>query len=130
MIAVERRVVSVLAVVLPFVGGCGLLPESPVCLAIISPAITLDIRDSVTNAALSNAVAIARDGAYTDTAQISQMPRPDTVYDVALGRSGAYAVVVSHTGYRQWQRDAVRVRRGDCGPETVRLDVRMQPSTP
>lgn len=125
MIGVERRALLVLASTLPLVGGCGLLPESPICLDELYPAVTLVVSDSASGAALKSPVAIVRDGAYVDTAGVYS--GDSTIYGAALGRAGTYAVTVDHLGgYRRWERSGVRVRRGDCGPESVRLEVRLQ----
>ena len=127
---VMRRAVAVpLAVVVPLIAGCGLLPESPVCVDMLPPAVQLVITDSVSGARLTSAMAVVRDGAYVDTAR-AQPVNPEGPLHAAYSRPGIYSVEVNHAGYRQWQRDAVRPGRGSCGLEAAMLDVRMQPLAP
>ncbi len=40
---------------------------------------------------------------------------------LAYGPAGTYSIIVQQEGYRIWGRDDVRVRDGQCGPETVIL---------
>jgi len=42
-------------------------------------------------------------------------------------RPGTYSLRVEAAGYRTWSRDGVRVRGGDCGPQTVRLTAELDP---
>ena len=52
--------------------GCGLLSDPVVCTTDIRPAITVDVRDSVTDTfAGAGARVIATDGAFADTADAS-----------------------------------------------------------
>lgn len=45
----------------------------------------------------------------------------------AHGPAGRYTLVVNHPGYATWGTDAVRVRAGDCGPETEEVTARLRP---
>ena len=38
---------------------------------------------------------------------------------MAFGPAGRYSVIVQHPGYATWGRDDIRVRAGNCGPQTV-----------
>jgi hypothetical protein len=86
----------------------------------------VDVRDSVTNAAVGRGSRIiARDGAYADTAEITNMF--DGPYGVAYERQGTYAVTVEQQGYRTWSRSGVRVLREECHVRTVSITARLQP---
>ncbi len=38
---------------------------------------------------------------------------------LAYGPAGRYSVIVQQPGYHTWGRDDIRVRDGQCGPQTV-----------
>ena len=46
----------------------------------------------------------------------------------AFGPPGRYAVIVEHEGYQSWGRDNIRVTAGACGPRTLDITARLEPS--
>ena len=106
------------------VAACGQL-IGPTCSAEAKPAIVVEVRDSLTNAAAGNgARVIARDGAFADTAG-TFAPLEGPVL-LALEREGTYTVTVEREGYRLWTRTGVRVTADECHVRTVSLTARLQ----
>jgi hypothetical protein len=83
----------------------------------------MTVRDSTTNAPVSNALAVARSATTADTAH----GLPNGIYPLAYERAGAYAVTVEQTGYRPWTRTNVSVTRDECHVKTVFLTALLQP---
>ena len=91
-----------------------------ICDTAAYPAIRLDVRDSVSDVAISDGFrAIARDGAFADTAVF----QPTLL---AEERPGSYTVTVERDGYQTWSRTGVRVRDGECHVRTVDLVARLK----
>ena len=103
--------------------GCNLLTE-PACDLRALPAIVVTVRDSVTGTPLAGgARVIARDGAFADTVESGNGA---DAYHPAHERAGTYEVTVEQPGYRLWSRSGVRVRRGECHVNSVRLTALLQ----
>jgi hypothetical protein len=102
------------------------LPGTIACTADARAAISVDVRDSVTNAAVGRgSTIIARDGAYADTAQITDVF--DGPYGVGYERAGTYTVTVEQQGYRPWSRPGIRVTKDECHVRGVPITARLQP---
>jgi hypothetical protein len=98
--------------------ACFLAPRD--CDMSAHPAIRLDVRDSVTEATVTEGIrAIARDGTFADTTLF----RP---VQLAHERPGTYTVTVEKEGYQTWSRTGVRVRDGECHVRTVDLIARLK----
>ena len=101
------------------IAACDLLGPR-VCNTIALPAISLDVRDSVTDATITEGFrAIARDGTFADTALF---PPPQLAHE----RAGTYTVTVEKEGYQTWSRTGIRVRDGECHVRTVDLVARLK----
>ena len=81
------------------------------------PGITLDIRDSVTQAPLRNAtLRFFSGGILVDSTQLNS-----GVYE----RAGLYDVTVERSGYATWRKDSILVMADECHVTTVRLVANM-----
>jgi hypothetical protein len=111
----------------PLLAACPQNPlEDTVCTMEARSAVTVEMRDSRTGAALSGpATLTVRDGAFTETVQI---PAEFTSMGVAHERAGVYVVTVSKPGYRDWTRADVSVKRGECHVETAVLRADLVPA--
>ena len=101
--------------------GCdAVLPGG--CTAEAVPAIEITVVDAETGlGAPDGASGTLSDGTRTDSLfNYGREPNGSEVL-VGGGSAGTYAVRVTNAGYQTWSRDGVRVRGGDCGPQTVRL---------
>jgi hypothetical protein len=104
--------------------ACNLVPGA--CTFQAVPPVSVDVRDSVTNAlAGRGARIIARDGAFADTADFSDSY--DGPYGLAHERPGTYTVTVEQQPYRLWSRAGVRVIRDECHVSTESITARLQP---
>lgn len=109
--------------VLGLLAGCD-LPFETACTDELRSGIAVSIVDAQTGASLANlegARAIAREGAYADTAMFY-----GSSAGIAYERVGTYTVTVEHPDYLLWSQSGVRVREADCGhvrtePVTARL---------
>jgi hypothetical protein len=107
--------------------GCNLI-TGPTCSLEARPALTVDVRDSTTNApAGRGARIIARDGAFADTVLVPTDDAELFPYPLAHERAGTYTVTVERDGYRPWSRSGVRVTKDECHVRTVALTARLQP---
>jgi hypothetical protein len=105
-------------------GSCN-LPGNVACTLEARAAISVDVRDSVTNAAVGRgSTIIARDGLYADTAEITSVF--DGPYGLAHERPGTYAVTVEQQGYRPWSRSGLRVTKDECHVRGVSITARLQ----
>jgi hypothetical protein len=89
-------------------------------------ALSVSAQDSLSGAnVLPGATLVARDGAYTD----SLVAHPEAmVMSLAEARAGTYTVTVRQTGYQLWTKTGVKVKKVECGAETVRLLARLKPA--
>lgn len=116
-----------LAALLPLLAACGSPLMGRECTTDVKPAVSVRIRDARSGAALTGpGMAIARDGAFADTAEI-------TAYDpsarLALERPGVYEVSVRKAGYREWTRSGVRARDGECHVRTAEIVAELEPAS-
>lgn len=136
----SRRVLA-LALVVPLIGiaGCvsGYTPDSPTapsgCPTNVVPALAIEVRDSVTQAAIASGVHISgmvvgQRGTYALTTPVDQ----DSL-TINFGTiSGTYSFALHRSGYQDVSRTGVVVQPADsldCHPNTVSLAIRMQPTS-
>jgi hypothetical protein len=105
--------------------GCDELTGT-VCTTEARAAISVEARDSITNATVgAGARIIASDGAFADTViTVEDFAGP---YGLAHERAGSYTVTVEQAGHSPWSRSDVRVSRDDCHVRTVPLTALLQP---
>jgi hypothetical protein len=105
-------------------GACQ-APGAVACTLEARAAVSVDVRDSVTNAAVGRGSrVIARDGAYADTAEITSAF--DGPYGLAYERPGTYTVTVDQQGYRPWSRAGISVTKDECHVRGVSITARLQ----
>ena len=105
--------------------GCsaGGILDGNVCTLEARASITVDVRDSASNAIVGRgSTIIARDGAVSDTADT----RIDGPFALFFERAGTYTVSVTQTGYQPWSRTGVQVTKGSCHVNGVALTARLQ----
>jgi hypothetical protein len=120
-----RRLFAPLAL-LPLLAACG-DPLGQDCTTDVQPAVAVQIRDARTAAVLTGpATAIAREGAYADTAEIVA---GDSWARLALEREGVYDITVRKAGYREWERAGVPAFDGQCHVQTVTVRADLEPAT-
>lgn len=113
--------------------GCGLSTETPICPAIVNPAIVVEVRDSRTGAPLAGgAQGAVHDGSYVDSLKPYQgiSPDPSTLISLegALGRPGEYSVELRRSGDASWSITGIRATRGECGVSTAVLRADLIPT--
>ena len=120
-----KRIALAAAALVPL-AACHTLPEDVVCPAIAEAAITVTAQDSVTGAVITpGATAIARDGAYVDSA--TAQPQFTSI-GLAYEHPGTFEVTVRHAGYQTWTKSGIEVKRGVCNVEGVSLVARLVPT--
>lgn len=116
--------------------GCDMLFDNTCTLEAV-PGIAVIVLDSTNSASIDfYARVVAQDGSYADTAFASMIrsgdpanpvPKPDWgAYYLAVERPGSYTVSVSLAGYRDWSRENVVVRDGECHVRTVEFQAALQ----
>ena len=115
---------SSIGVIAAMVAGCRLFTGTD-CSLDARAGITVDVRDSVSNAPITGeSRIIARDGTFADTAEFTEIfPGP---HALVRERPGSYTVTVEREGYQLWSRTGVRVTRGECHVRTVELTARLR----
>lgn len=110
-------------------------PEAESCLLIIAPAIQVEVRDSTTGQPLAfNARGVITDGRYSDSLRVigwDNVPSDSTALILGAGdnRAGTYHVTIVRPGYLPWVAGPVRVRKGTCFVDPVRLSAKLQPAS-
>ena len=101
-----------------------------VCTGVAVPAIQLEVRDAADRApAGREARAIARDGAFADTARpyvLHGYEDQVLTFMLAFERRGTYLVTVERAGYMRWERAGVRVDGNECHVRPVELTALLQ----
>jgi hypothetical protein len=112
----------------PLLAACPQNPmEDTVCTMEARSAITVEMRDARTGAALTGpATLTVRDGAFVETAEF---PAELSSIGVAHERAGVYVVTVKKAGYRDWTRADVAVRSDECHVQTAVLRAELQPAS-
>jgi hypothetical protein len=95
-------------------------------------AVHVEVRDAATGApAAEGATLIIREGEYVDSMRGSVDLPPPPVLSAGLEREGTYHVVVRKSGYEDWIRENVQVRRGgECNklqPVQLKASLRRLP---
>lgn len=108
--------------------GCNVFgPKS--CTTVAPPAIAVSVEHAETGEPIDDALVIARDGFFADSARTEVVPgRPHTVA-LATERPGTYTVLVEKTGFLDWIREDVTATDGGCHVNTVELHAHMVPDT-
>ena len=75
----------------------------------------------------NNLRAIARDGAFSDTASVNDGMPLERDLHLVPERAGTYEVSVVVDGYLPWAQGRVRVTEDDCHVRRTRLLVQMDP---
>jgi hypothetical protein len=111
----------------PLLAACPQNPlEDTVCTLEARSAVTVEMRDARTGAALTGpATLTVRDGAFTETVEI---PAEFTSMGVAHERAGVYVVTLRKAGYRDWTRADVSVKRDECHVQTAVLRADLVPA--
>ncbi|HEX8272952.1 MAG TPA: hypothetical protein VF615_09970 [Longimicrobiaceae bacterium] len=112
----------------PLLAACPQNPmEDTVCTMEARSAVTVEMRDARTGAALTGpATLTVRDGAFVETAEF---PAELSSIGVAHERAGVYVVTVKKAGYRDWTRADVAVRSDECHVQTAVLRAELQPAS-
>ena len=120
-----------------FVGCCSILISalgcstsiSPVCTQEVRPALTVYVKDSLTNAGTaSGASLVVRDGSYEDSVAAPVASLDNSPLNAAAERAGTYEVTVTKNGYATWVKSNVRVTKNLCHVNTVTLTALLQPA--
>ena len=123
-----KSFVRIAAVALaPLLAGCPGNPlEDTVCTQEARSAVSVELRDARTGAALTGpATLTVREGAFVETAEF---PADLSSIGVAHERAGVYVVTVSKPGYREWTRAGVSVTRDECHVKTAVLRADLEPA--
>jgi hypothetical protein len=105
-------------------------PNDVACTEILVYGLSVTVRDSVTHIpAGRQALAVAQDGAYTETLQFlgEFNPTDSLTFVGAAERAGTYQITVTKAGYQTWTRGGVPVRADVCHVLPVAVEVRLQP---
>ncbi len=101
------------------------------CPTVLAPGITIQARDSVTNALVFGFLtATVTDASYSDTRAITiaQRDTATALLQLAAGRAGNFHVVVRDSLHATYTRDNVRVNSAICGgAQTVAIVAKLQP---
>ena len=100
--------------------------DGNVCTPEARAGITVDVRDSVTNALVGRGSAVfVREGAVVaDSANDTSVS--DGPYGLAFERTGTFTVFVTKTGYQPWSKANVQVTKGTCHVNAVAVTARLQ----
>ena len=103
------------------------------CPGITPPAISVEVRNAVTNAPeAQNARGRLIEGSYVDSMKVDQSTTYQgesvpLVLEGAKGRPGTYTVLIEKRGFRSWSRSGVEVGKDECGVNTRRLEAELEP---
>ena len=97
-------------------------PEQPnvVCTMEARSALMVTVLDATSGARVTGATVRATTGDFAEN-----LAEFDGVYSGAHERAGTYTIVVSHPGYRQWQRAGVVVEEDECHVITEQVEARL-----
>lgn len=86
--------------------------------------ITVDVRDSLTNALVGQqSRIIAREAAFADTLDAGNADGP---YGLVFERAGTYTLSVTRPGYQSWSQAGLQVAAGTCHVVGVVVTARLQ----
>jgi hypothetical protein len=105
---------------LALLAACDDTGTNTVCPALPGPAVRVVVVDSATSVDLGRSatgwwVSGERSGVLEKNFLQAEIDL------LAYGPAGRYSIIVQEPGYQTWGRSDVRVREGECGPETVVL---------
>jgi hypothetical protein len=106
--------------------GCSAVDPTDitVCTQEARAGITVDVRDSVTNALVgSGSIVVVREGAFVETATGTSGAGP---YPLVFERAGTYTVSVTQSGYQPWTKSGVQVTKDKCHVNGVAVTARLQ----
>jgi hypothetical protein len=120
-----RTSVAAAALAFPALAGCDVFSSltSGDCTTLLVPAISVTVVDSVSGGDLSHGTtARAREGSFADsvTTPADSSGGPLGIA-LAWEHTGVFHVSVTHPGYIAWSQSNVRVTKGSCHVNTVRL---------
>ena len=122
---IDKAQLVALVGVLTVVGCSASVTDGTVCTLEARAGITVDVRDSVSNALVGRGSRIiAREGAVADTS--TDTPVSDGPFSLVYERAGTYALSVTQTGYQPWTRAGVQVTKGTCHVNSVAVTARLQ----
>lgn len=125
----KRRssVIAAAAVIIP--AACSQPdPSNVICTAMYAYGINVGVQDSLTGVPVaSGATAIARDGAYADSASIPASANDNASIGLAGERAGVYSVTVKRAGYSTWLKSSVQVTKDVCHVHPVSLTAKLKP---
>ena len=110
--------------------GCLELSGPEVCTAESVPGLDVTVERIDTGEPLADALVVARDGTFADSAR-TRLPPGDSgsaAARLAFERSGEYDVTVQKDGYEPAVRHDVQVDENECHVETVELTVGLAPN--
>lgn len=110
--------------------GCLELSGPEACTAEWVPGLDVSVERTDTGEPLADALVVARDGTFADSAR-TRLPPGDSgsaAARLAHERSGEYDVTVQKDGYEPSVRHDVRVEENDCHVETMELTVGLAPN--
>lgn len=106
------------------VSGCSLFQEE-VCTSVSVPAFLIQVESADPEQPLQSYFAVAEDGSYRDSVFVTN-PNVSRIL-LAFDRSGNYQVKVGGTGFITEQFQNIRVPSDGCHPETINLEVVLEP---
>jgi hypothetical protein len=102
------------------------------CTLELRPGIDVEVRDSATGAPIAGqASAVSRWKDIVDTLRPARADSSGTTLSLAgiPDRPGLYALTIEAPGYQTWEKRGIRVRRGKCHVEMVKLVAQLQRAT-
>ena len=116
----RARRLALLLPALALLAACDDTGTGTVCPAIPVPAVRIVVVDSATSVDLGRSAT----GWWVSGERRGVLEKNFLQAEIdllAYGPAGGYSVIVQHEGYQTWGRNDVRVRDGECGPQTVTL---------
>lgn len=111
-------------VLAPILVACNLLDPDTDCVLAPAPAVLATVEHARTGAAIEGALAVARDGAFADSARTNQAGRAR----LAFQRAGTFDVTVEKDGFVPERRSNVSVDVNECQlPDTAELRFALEP---
>lgn len=125
---IVRLAVAMLAPVA--LSGCLELSGPDACTAEYVPGLDVAVERTDTGDPVVDALVVARDGGFADSARTSLLPgdSDSAAAQLAHERSGEYDVTVEKDGYESSVRRDVKVEENECHVETVEFTVGLEPS--
>lgn len=116
------------AMVVVIVTGCNVFgPMS--CTTVAPPAIAVSVEHLETGELIDDALVVARDGFFADSARTEVGSGGPLTVGLATERPGTYTVRVEKSGFVDWIREDVTATDGGCHVNTVNLSAHLVPHT-